>query len=163
MNKMLRRASGSVWILRVFLAFLLVAGTCAAQTCRLSARMSAMIASRLPHYGEVPDVPIVSAPRCNDDRIDSMVVALPRFLVLAQRLPTPQAMAGPAGRTEAVMSKYLGSSAGFDRGVLNRLTIPEIWSKIPVLRLLPFVGPNGTMTNAQRAEAMERASALHSG
>jgi hypothetical protein len=114
-----------------------------------------MIAAGLPRYGEIPSVPASAEPATTVEVDVLGIVVLSEFAVAATRLPSPEEVAGPGGRAEALMRKQLGHRDGLDRGVLNRITLPELWRKIPVLRLINFVGPPGSLSNAERAAALE--------
>ncbi|MDE3084644.1 MAG: hypothetical protein KGJ37_05425, partial [Verrucomicrobiota bacterium] len=73
----------------------------------------------------------------------------PTFVIHSPSLPSEAQMLTPKGRTEMMMNRYLGRANGLDRGLLNRVTLPELWQKIPILGRIPFNA--GGMTNEARA------------
>jgi hypothetical protein len=79
------------------------------------------------------------------------VASLPAFIVRDARIPTRDQILTPKARAEITMDKYLGPSDGLDRGVLNRITLVQLWKKIPILGVLDFVGTPGQMSNEDRA------------
>ena len=81
------------------------------------------------------------------------IVRLPQYVVREPRLPTRQEIMTRAELERHAMNRYLGPEDGFDRGVLNVVTLAGLWKKIPLIGLIPFV-PFGSVTNEERAMAM---------
>jgi hypothetical protein len=79
------------------------------------------------------------------------VTRMPEFTVREAKLPAPERILTYKARTKVLMDEYMGDSDGFDRGVLNRHTLAELWSKIPVLGKLPFIGTAFNMSAPERA------------
>ena len=86
-------------------------------------------------------------------------VRLPDLVVNGLKdLPADDQVLTRKGEETAAMDEFLGAPHGLDRGVLNRFTLPQLWRKIPVLGVLPFVGTPLQISNEDRAMQMaERA------
>ena len=77
------------------------------------------------------------------------VVRLPRYVVHGSRPMNQDQLQEIEGKDDLAMNRYLGDFNGLDRGLLNRFTFPELWSKVPVLHYLACPLPG--MTNQARA------------
>jgi len=111
-----------------------------------------MITALLPKYDPTQHAASVNA--C-PVVAPSDIVTLPTVIVSPPRLPSSDEILSQKGRAEALMDKYLGARDGLDRGILNRITLAELWGKIPILRLINFIGPPGSMSNEERAAALQ--------
>lgn len=81
---------------------------------------------------------------------DPSVVTMPNYVVQESKLPKASEVMSDRAVAEFAMNRYLGSKDGLDRGFLNRVTIPELWKKIPIIgKILPPLIPS--VTNEQRA------------
>jgi hypothetical protein len=83
-------------------------------------------------------------PRAND------IVRLPQMVVREPKLPNEAEVLTPKGLAEREMKHYFGPRDGFDRGVLNVVTVAGLWKKIPILGQL-LGCPIPSMTNEDRA------------
>jgi hypothetical protein len=110
----------------------------------VSPEVAAELAAAIPPYN--PPRPGAAAPAADSPA----VVRMPAYLVRSPKLPTPDEVLTPEGRADLAMDRYLGSVDGLDRGVLNHVTLVQLWRKIPVLGQVPFV-PFGSITNEARA------------
>ena len=82
------------------------------------------------------------------------IVRLPDYLVREPKLPTPEEVRSRRELERYAMDKYLGPENGFDRGVLNLFTFPQLWRKIPLLgQILPC--PIPSVTNEERAKSVD--------
>jgi hypothetical protein len=79
------------------------------------------------------------------------VTAMPAFTITEAKLPSSRQIVTYKGWTSPLVDKYMGPSDGIDRGVLNKYTLAQLWTKIPVLGRLPFVGTPAQMTISERA------------
>jgi hypothetical protein len=79
------------------------------------------------------------------------VTVMPAYTITEAKLPRERQIMTYKGWTEPLVDKYLGPADGIDRGVLNRLTLAQLWAKIPILGKLPFVGTAVTMSQSERA------------
>jgi hypothetical protein len=77
------------------------------------------------------------------------VTRLPTFTVRASRLLPEDEVFTNKGLAELAMNRYLGPADGIDRGLLNAVTLPGLWKKIPILGRIPSMLPG--MTNEARA------------
>jgi hypothetical protein len=78
------------------------------------------------------------------------VLALPAFTVTESKLPRTEKITTYKGMTSVLVNKYLGPRDGIDRGILNRLTLVQLWQKIPILGRLPFAGTPVQMSLEER-------------
>jgi hypothetical protein len=117
-----------------------------------SPELSAMIAAGLPKYAPPAPRPAAPPPAAGDSPWGKPIL-LPQVVVRTRKLPSAGEVTGTAW--EPLLEKNLGSRDGLDRGVLNRYTLGELWQKIPLLNLLNFIGTSGSMSNEQRALALE--------
>jgi hypothetical protein len=108
-----------------------------------SPEMFANMAAGLPKFDPTPQAP------------KSDAIMLPKVVVHSSSLPSAAKALEQEERTEELLERNLGSRDGLDRGVLNRFTIAELWKRIPFLNVIPFVGTVCSMSNEQRAEALE--------
>lgn len=86
------------------------------------------------------------------------IVRLPDYVVRERKpkpLPKYEEVISPRDLEKLAMQEFLGDERGFDRGFLNLFTVPQLWSKIPILGQIPF--GLGFETNEQRAMRMYRA------
>jgi hypothetical protein len=123
-------------------------------TRAISPRMAEVLRATLPSYDDFlrqqnspppepakPAVPLAT---------DPFVTALPRYVVSEDRLPTAAQVMSRRAVEEAAMNRYLGPKDGLDRGLLNAVTIKQLWEKIPVIgKILP--SPIPSISNEQRA------------
>ncbi|HKB90900.1 MAG TPA: hypothetical protein VKC60_10335 [Opitutaceae bacterium] len=119
----------------------------------VSPRMSAIIMSGLPKLDATkPAADIDRTVMVNyfaSGESDHDVVSLPNYVVRTNLLPRLDRK----DEEEKAMKQYLGTSNGFDRGVLNRFTLTQLWREIPVFGRIPFV-PFGSVSNEDRAMAL---------
>ncbi len=118
----------------------------------LSPRVAALFAAATPRYSAPPAAENGLTVRTADgpDQPANGIVRLPDFLVREAKLPTPEEVRSRKELERWAMDKYLGPESGFDRGMLNLFTLPQLWRKIPVLgQILPC--PIPAVTNEERA------------
>jgi len=128
-------------------------GDAAAKAARVhlvSPRLSAYIAAKLPRYDPAR---AGGAARLPADAAHPGVMRLPDYIVREPRLPDETEILTEHGRDLAAMNKYLGPSDGLDRGYLNAITLGDLWRKIPVLKMIPFI-PFGSVSQEARARAL---------
>lgn len=120
----------------------------------ISPRMAEVLRATLPSYGEV--IRQQTAPPKEPTKLaapletDPSVASLPRYVVNEGKLPTPDQVMTSRAVAEAAMNRYLGPKDGLDRGVLNAVTIKQLWEKIPVIgKILPPLIPS--ISNEERA------------
>jgi hypothetical protein len=118
-----------------------------------SPEIAAEIRAALPVYGETPQAP-AAAPAPSEAE-QEMAAKIPRLRAGTRqsRPPNGEEVLTAQGKTELAMDQYLGRPDGFDRGLLNRYTIPQLWQMIPVLKYLPC--PIPAVTNEVRAMALK--------
>jgi hypothetical protein len=104
---------------------------------------------------KVPDGAVAPAPAAAESAAQG-VVRMDPYVMQEKRPLTDAAVMTDRSWAEFAMDRYLGGIDGFDRGLLNAYTLPELWAKIPVLGRLPFAGPAGTLTNEERAMRLLR-------
>lgn len=85
------------------------------------------------------------------------VVRMSPYVMREKKPLTDEFVLTQKGVSFEAMDKYLGGLDTLDRGFLNAYTLPQLWSKIPILGMLDFTGPNGTVTNEERAMRLFRA------
>jgi len=73
------------------------------------------------------------------------------YVVRDVKIPTDEVIMTPKARAKVAMDKYLGPSDGLDRGLLNAVTLTQLWKKIPIIGGLDFVGTEKAMSYADRA------------
>ena len=117
---------------------------------------SAMIRAGLPAYVPKPTPtpgkrPTPAAQAAPGTPADPALVRMSPYVARERRLPPDESFLTKAGRADYAMDRYMGSAYGLNRAVLNRYTLPDLWKKIPLLGVLPFVGPPGTKTNEDRS------------
>jgi hypothetical protein len=118
-----------------------------------SPEIAAEIRAALPSYGETPKAP-APAPAPSEAE-QEMAAKIPRLRAgtRQQRPPNGEEVLTAKGKEELAMDQYLGRPDGFDRGFLNRYTLPQLWQKIPVLKYLAC--PIPAVTNEDRAMALK--------
>ena len=119
----------------------------------VSSRSARLISASLPKYetkpdGEAGDKPAATIPRVLD-RPANGIVRLPDYIVREPKLPNAEQVLSRKGLADYAMKKYLGPSDGFDRGLLNAITFPELAKKVPFIGFLFLLIPS--MTNEDRA------------
>jgi hypothetical protein len=144
--------------LALFGAVMLAAGTAAADedaSHATSSYIMSVISAGLPQFdaaqgnGKAAVAKAELAPKKNV--LPSGVTLMPAFTITEAKLPSQRQMLTYRGWTQPLIDKYMGPSDGLDRGVLNRLTLAQIWKKIPILGALPFIGTPVQMTIPERA------------
>jgi hypothetical protein len=118
-----------------------------------STYMMSAIASGLPRFDPAKSEAAAAAPTASAPKQEapSGVTVMPAYRITEAKLPTARQAMTYKGWTAPLVDKYLGPSDGLDRGVLNRLTLAQLWAKIPILGSLPFVGTPARMTLSERA------------
>jgi hypothetical protein len=126
--------------------------------------ISAMIKAGLPVFEARPGEmkigtrAIPDKPRgAGDPAPPFEVVRMSPYVTREKKPLTDEIVLNEKGVAFEAMDRYLGGLDTLDRGFLNAYTLPELWSKIPILGALPFAGPNGTVTNEERAMRLFRA------
>jgi hypothetical protein len=116
------------------------APTAAAKPRTVSPALAAMLAATMPKYDPSKDRAEKRAPGsiAEDTKSKSGIVRLSKYIVREQRPPTERDIMTKRGLEQWAMNTYLGSAYDFDRGVLNHTTLNALWSKIPVLGMVPF-------------------------
>ncbi len=136
------------------------------ETHLVSSHISTVILAGLPKFDPKQAAGSISAPNMGrkpggtaETTTSAAPVRLPVFVVTGLKSPPPtDQVLTRKGEEEAAMDEYLGDTRGLDRGVLNRFTLPQLWRKIPVLGVLPFVGTELQISNQERAmQISERA------
>jgi len=149
--------------LAVFLAIFSVGGGAGADETRLvSPEISAAILAGLPKFdlkrtaGNGSADGIHQKPGGVDGTAPAFaIVRLPDFVVRGlKELPADDEVLTRKGEEATAMDEYLGDAHGFDRDVLNRFTLTQLWQKIPMLGVLPFVGVRGQVSTRERAMQM---------
>lgn len=117
-----------------------------------SSYMLSAISAGLPKFNpaESQDSPAAGSPAAVN-AVTAGVTAMAAFTITEKKLPRAREIVTYKGWTEPLVDKYMGPSDGFDRGVLNRFTLAQLWSKIPILGKLPFVGTAAQMSVSERA------------
>lgn len=125
----------------------------AAPARAISPRIAEVLRATLPSYDDAvrqqtappkaPPNPIVAL------ETDPGVASLPTYVVNEGRLPTAAQVMSRRAIEEVAMNRYLGPKDGLDRGLLNAVTLKQLWQKIPVLGKLPLPIPN--VSNEERA------------
>ena len=118
----------------------------------VSPRVAALLAAAAPKFQPPETPPAAPSPilrRAGQEESPRDVVLLPRFIVRDRALPSPE-VADKREFERKIMDQYLGPRNGFDRGVLNAVTIAQIWKKIPVLGSIS-PAPFNSITNEERA------------
>lgn len=116
-----------------------------------SSEVKAEIQAGLPAYGESQKAPEPSAaPNSQELQMAGHIKRLPREQF---RPPRGEDILTAKGKAEAAMDQYLGQRDGLDRGLLNRITLPQLWQHIPLLKYLPCPLPG--VTNEARAQAIK--------
>jgi hypothetical protein len=110
----------------------------------VSPQIAAELAATIPKYQ--PAQPVAANPVAPA----TDVVHMPTYLVSGSKLPMPMDVLTQEGLESYAMDRYLGPSDGLDRGVLNAVTLAELWPKIPVVGAIPMA-PFGSTTNGERA------------
>lgn len=116
-----------------------------------SSYITAAISSGLPKYRP----PQLAAPQANaaiaagaPAKPGADITSMPAFIVRDVKIPTDGKIMTYKARTKVAMDKYLGPSDGLDRGLLNAVTLTQLWKKVPILgSLIDFK----TMSNEDRA------------
>ena len=123
-----------------------------------SSEVAALIKAGLPVFEarpgdlKVPDGAVAPRPAASADiPPPAGVVRMNPYVMIEKRPLTEEAVMTNRARADFAMDTYLGGIDEFDRGLLNAYTLPELWAKIPMLGMLPFAGPAGTVTNQERA------------
>ncbi len=129
-----------------------------------SGEISAMIKAGLPVFESKPeDLKVDKSALAEKPKAlaefapPSGVVRMSPYVMREKKPLTDDVILNSKGVTFEAMDKYLGSTDGWDRGFLNAYTLPELWSKVPLLGMIPFAGPPGTVTNEERALRLYRA------
>jgi hypothetical protein len=121
---------------------------------RTSAYISAAITAGLPRFSPKENGGDAASATADPERkpagSQEGVTAMPAFTVRESKIPTEERILSYKGSAKVAMDRYLGPADGFDRGVLNRFTLPQLWKKIPILGWLPFVGTPAEMSNEER-------------
>ena len=113
--------------------------------------VKAEIQAGLPAYGESQKAPEPSsAPNTQELQMAAHIKRLPREQF---RPPRGEDILTAQGKAEAAMEEYLGTRDALDRAVLNRVTLPQLWQQIPLLKYLPCPLPG--VTNEARAESLK--------
>jgi hypothetical protein len=112
-----------------------------------SSQIRSEISEGLPKFNPRP---VDLNPGSNQNAAALNITTLPMFLVRETRIPSDTKILTYKGRTRILMDKYMGPSDGIDRGVLNRVTISQLWGKIPILGRIPF-GMAVEMSVSERA------------
>jgi len=118
--------------------------------------VKAEITAGLPAFGQTPKAPDKPAPDAQELQMAAHIKRLPQK---PARPPQGEEVLTAKGKADAAMNEYLGKSDDFDRGFINRVTLPELWNKIPLLKYLPCPLPG--ITNEERAEAIKRDVDFH--
>jgi hypothetical protein len=117
-----------------------------------SSYILAAISAGLPRYQ--PAQPAAAsakpAPAVAPGKTASDITSMPAFIVRDVKIPTEEKILTYKARTKIAMDKYLGPSDGLDRGLLNALTVSQLWKKVPLIGGLDF-GTPVHMSNADRA------------
>ncbi len=85
------------------------------------------------------------------------IIRLPEYVVTERKprpLPKYEEVISPRELERLAMREFIGPEDGIDRGVLNLITVPQLWKKIPFLGTIPLAV---FMTNEERGMAMYRA------
>jgi hypothetical protein len=140
-----------------------------AQRRAVSPRVAELLASAAPKFVPPPAgaAAIPSNPGNTDggaaaaaataDKPLNGIVRLPDYVVREgkeKRLPGTEEVLVPRELEKLAMNELLGPESGLDRGILNLVTVPALWEKIPVLGRIPLGGP--WETNEQRAMRLYR-------
>jgi hypothetical protein len=119
-----------------------------------SSYILAAISSGLPKYQPPqPAAPAAkpAAPAPGAAKPASDITSMPAFIVRDVKIPTAEKIMTYKARTKVAMDKYLGPSDGLDRGLLNAITLKQLWKKVPLIGGLDFVGTPVHMSNEDRA------------
>jgi hypothetical protein len=127
-----------------------------------SRHISRMIFAGLPKFDPSPTATDLAVAGSKSDgkplQSNPGVALLPAFIVRDTKVPNEGQILTSKAQANIAMDKYLGPSDGFDRGVLNRYTLKQLWQKIPILPGflsifggLQFVGTVGSLSNEDRA------------
>lgn len=97
-----------------------------------SEHVAGLLAAATPRFAITPaDKPAtLKAPGQAAALPANEIVHLPNFVVREPRVPTPEDVRTPRGLQLYAMNKYLGSPTGFSRGVLNRFTLADGWTRL---------------------------------
>ena len=112
--------------------------------------VKAEITAGLPAFGQTPKAPEKPAPDAQELQMAAHIKRLPQR---QSRPPHGEEVLTAKGKADAAMNEYLGKPDDFDRGFIYRVTLPELWQKIPLLKYLPC--PIPAITNEARAEAIK--------
>lgn len=128
----------------------------------VSPRVASLLAAAAPKF-QPPDTPPPSPSpilrRAGQEESERDIVLLPRFIVRDRALPPPE-VADKRAFERKIMDQYLGPRNGVDRGVLNVITIAQIWKKIPILGAIS-PAPFNSISNEERATIHYKDALMH--
>jgi hypothetical protein len=116
-----------------------------------SSYMAAAISSVLPKFDPTPLAAAASKASTTPGKPTPGVTLMKAYVVRDVKIPTDEVIMTPKARAKVAMDKYLGPSDGLDRGLLNAVTLTQLWKKIPIIGGLDFVGTEKAMSYADRA------------
>lgn len=124
----------------------------------VSPHLAAALAAKPPSYASAPATDPSSAAAASTapalanlpdgEKPAGPAVQLPKYIVRELRLPKETEALSQRGVEALAMNRYLGSYDNLDRGILNFITLNDLWRKIPVLKYIPL---SLSITNEQRA------------